>query len=227
VADPVQCVGGFPNEVPEDGEECDDGNPVAGDGCTNDCTICGNSVVTPPEKCDDGNLVSGDGCDANCRVTGCGNGVVAGSETCDDGNTDNHDACPSDCVIDACAPSSGSDLTVTVSFAGSENVAGITVFLDYPEGEVSIPGSGASVPSGIITDLPGFAFGQSNDLDHALIQAVVDSSAFPSGQLFKVHFETCDGAPAPTAGEFSCQVLAAGDASLQPISGVTCSVSIP
>ena len=215
------------NEVVEGSEQCDDGNPNPTDGCTNACTICGDNVVTAPETCDDGNLVDDDGCDSNCQVTGCGNGLITGSETCDDGNTDDMDSCPSDCIVDACTPNPLSDLTATVTFAGSEAVAGITVFVDYPEGKVSIPGSGGGVPGGIITDLPGFAFGQTNDLDHALIQAVVDSAAFPSGTLFNIHFETCNGAPAPTSGEFSCTVTAAGDENLDPIDGVTCSVSVP
>jgi cysteine-rich repeat protein len=227
VAAPASCVGGAPNGTPEGDEECDDGNADPTDGCTNACTICGDGIVSPPEDCDDLNLVNGDGCDANCRTTGCGNGIVLTPETCDDGNTHDNDSCPSDCIVDACDPDTGSDVTGSVNFTGSELVAGITVLLDYPEGKVSIPGSGAGVPSGIITDLPGFAFGQSNDLDHALIQAVVDGTAFPSGLLFKVHFEDCLGPAAPDVSEFTCTVLAAGDEFLAPVPGVTCSVSIP
>lgn len=215
------------DQVVEGPEECDDGNLDPTDGCTKECTTCGNGTTTAPETCDDSNLTSGDGCDANCRTTGCGNELIVGDETCDDGNTDDADSCPADCIVDACAPASGTNFTVDVNFTGSENVAGITVFVDYPEGKVSIPGSGAGVPTGIITDLPGFAFGQTNDLDHALIQAVVDASAFPSGLLHRIHFETCADAPAPTAGEFTCAVQSAGDADLQPIPGVTCSVSLP
>ena len=208
------------------GEECDDGNVDPTDGCTNDCTICGNGTVTAPEECDDSNLTSGDGCDANCRTSGCGNGLIVPPETCDDGNTDDMDSCPSDCVVDPCDPTPLSDLTYDVTFAGSEAVAGMTVFIDYPEGKVSIPGSGGNVPAGIITDLPGFAFGQTNDLDHALIQAVVDSSAFPSGLLFRIHFETCADAPVPDPGDFICTVTAAGDENLNEIQGVTCAVSL-
>lgn len=221
---PVDLCG---NGTLDGGEECDDGNPDPTDGCTRDCTICGNGTVTAPETCDDTNLVSDDGCDANCQTTGCGNGLIVGAETCDDGNLDDRDSCPADCIVDACFPQTGTDLTVTVNFAGSNDVAGITVFLDYPEGRVSIPGSGASVPAGIITDLPGFAFGQTNDLDHALIQAVVDAAAFPAGQLFRIHFQTCADTVPPSAGEFTCTVVAAGGDDLTPIPGVTCSVAIP
>jgi len=240
------------NAVVDPGEQCDDGNADDSDLCTRSCTICGDTIVTAPEECDGGakcvlgannGLACTDdafcgvgafcrtqnvaGCDGNCTLPACGNGNVSGAETCDDGNTDDQDACPADCIVDTCAPNAGSDFTVSVNFAGSENVAGMTVFLDYPEGAVSIPGSGAGIPAGIITDLPGFAFGSSNDLDHALIQAVVDTAAYPSGLLFKVHFETCGAVPAPVAGDFSCVVRSAGAADLQPIAGVTCSVAIP
>ena len=253
----TRCAGVGSNGTLEPGEQCDDGDGDDSDLCTGACTFCGDTIVTAPEQCDpgafctlgtrnglacdsdDGNPTTGcpgggfcrtrnvPGCDGNCTLPACGNGNISGAETCDDGNTNNQDACPSDCIIDTCAPNAGSDFTVSVNFAGSENVAGMTVFLDYPEGAVSIPGSGSGIPAGIITDLPGFAFGSSNDLDHALIQAVVDTAAYPSGLLFKVHFETCGLVPAPVAGDFACTVLSAGDDALVPVPGVTCSVSIP
>jgi hypothetical protein len=92
---------------------------------------------------------------------------------------------------------------------------------------VIIPGSGADATvQDSITDQPGFAFGQANDLDHALIEVIADTAAFPSGLLFKVHFQSCNGA-APAANAFTCIVTSAGGADLQPISGVTCSVSVP
>jgi len=68
----------------DQGEKCDDGNKVGGDGCTPLCQIekgwvcptvgqpcmrndiCGDGILTAPEACDDGNKVSGDGCSADC-----------------------------------------------------------------------------------------------------------------------------------------------------------------
>jgi cysteine-rich repeat protein len=96
------------NGTLDPGEECDDGNRVDTDGCTNHCTICGNGIVTPPEQCDDGNLVDGDGCDSNCTPTGCGNGIVTAGEQCDDGNTDDSDTCLGTCVLNpACGNLTG------------------------------------------------------------------------------------------------------------------------
>jgi fibro-slime domain-containing protein len=68
------------------GETCDDGNTLSGDGCNAICQIeanyvcpvpgkacqnlavCGNGLLTSNETCDDGNTVSGDGCSANCQT---------------------------------------------------------------------------------------------------------------------------------------------------------------
>ena len=57
---------------PDSGEQCDDGNPNSGDGCSSKCACentCGNSIPEPPcEECDDGNTNPGDGCDENCQA---------------------------------------------------------------------------------------------------------------------------------------------------------------
>ena len=60
---------------------------------------CGDGLVEGVEECDDGNPVDGDGCDTNCTNTACGNGIVTVGEECDDGNTIDFDGCTSDCMI--------------------------------------------------------------------------------------------------------------------------------
>ena len=56
----------------DQGEECDDGNNIDGDGCNSDCVIefCGDGILQPNlrEECDDGNNIDGDGCNANCQI---------------------------------------------------------------------------------------------------------------------------------------------------------------
>lgn len=62
--------------------------------------LCGNGVIDPEEGCDDGNQIAGDGCSPDCRSAElCGNAIVdhAVGEVCDDGNTDPDDQCCSDC----------------------------------------------------------------------------------------------------------------------------------
>ena len=63
------------------GEQCDDGNVAAGDGCSPVCTleVCGNGILDPGEGCDDGNTTSGDGCSATCQVE-IASPVVTGAE---------------------------------------------------------------------------------------------------------------------------------------------------
>jgi cysteine-rich repeat protein len=101
------CEDGGPNGVCQQGEECDDGNTVNGDGCDSNCmkTGCGNGVSTSGEECDDGAsnddvsldaTPAGDPCDTDCRLKACANGRTEGGETCDDGNTFNNDGCDSD-----------------------------------------------------------------------------------------------------------------------------------
>lgn len=87
-AAPSACFGGLclptmcGNGRLEQGEVCDDGNTVTGDGmCSSDCLsneACGNGEIdplvlvggerTPNEECDDGNLVSADGCSSTCMI---------------------------------------------------------------------------------------------------------------------------------------------------------------
>ncbi len=53
------------------GEQCDDMNTTAGDGCDASCQIepiCGDSMLQPTEQCDDGNTTAGDGCSATCQL---------------------------------------------------------------------------------------------------------------------------------------------------------------
>jgi len=93
------------NAVPEQGEECDDGNRINGDGCSDACeieSICGNDVLEEGEQCDDGNLENGDGCSDTCQIQNiCGNSVLEEGEACDDGNLINGDGCSDTCQIES------------------------------------------------------------------------------------------------------------------------------
>jgi fibro-slime domain-containing protein len=89
------------------GEQCDDGNKVGGDGCTENCKLeanyqcptpgqpcvsnvkCSDGIVAGTETCDDGNVTPGDGCDATCQLEPgwmCPNpGLPCVAKTCGDG----------------------------------------------------------------------------------------------------------------------------------------------
>jgi hypothetical protein len=174
------------------------------------------------------------------QCASCGNNTVEGSETCDDGNTvDESDAgvptsppdtCPKNCMIGSCGPGTTTPQTVSVNFtvpAGTQ-VAGVTVFVDYPDTKCLIPGSGSS--SGVtssITNLPSGALSQPNDLDYGLLEAVLRGTAISPGLLFRLTLQRCPGAPALVAGDFKCVVKGATNPQGQSVSGVTCSVSVP
>jgi len=107
------------NGIVDTGEQCDDGNLVAGDGCSATCTVevaggdlCGDGFPDVGEDCDDGNFNNHDGCSSTCKNEGlvCGDDVLdAIDEQCDDGNTDNDDGCDSSCDWEG--------VTITVSGA--------------------------------------------------------------------------------------------------------------
>jgi cysteine-rich repeat protein len=88
----------------DEGEQCDDGNNLNGDGCSAVCTVepfCGDGNLDEGEQCDDGNNVDGDGCSAVCTVEPfCGNGNLDEGEQCDDGNNLNGDGCSAVCTIE-------------------------------------------------------------------------------------------------------------------------------
>jgi cysteine-rich repeat protein len=92
------------------GEECDDGNNAAGDGCGPTCFFedCGNGIIDPGEECDDGNYVDGDGCSSHCLLEVCGNGILDYGEDCDDGNNVDGDGCASDCRLEEPVPAASS-----------------------------------------------------------------------------------------------------------------------
>ena len=112
----------------EGAEGCDDGNLIAGDGCSatcavepgwtclgtpSKCKLCGDHLLEVDETCDDGNTVNGDGCSSTCQIEPggvcdstattcsiCGNGKTNLPESCDDGNRNTGDGCSASCQIE-------------------------------------------------------------------------------------------------------------------------------
>jgi cysteine-rich repeat protein len=105
-SDHTWCNGSCGNGIVESGEQCDDGNANAGDGCAPDCTL-----EPSAEICDDRADNDSDGltdcADPDCADDAfclCGNGVVEGNEECDDGNNTDGDGCASDCTVESVGP---------------------------------------------------------------------------------------------------------------------------
>jgi cysteine-rich repeat protein len=116
------CAPGCGDGVLDAGEQCDDGNTAAGDGCSPTCQLevsptCGDGVVDLQngEQCDDGNNTSGDGCSAACTIepaATCGDGVldIANDEECDDGNTTAGDGCSPACQLEPVGAACGNGI---------------------------------------------------------------------------------------------------------------------
>jgi cysteine-rich repeat protein len=84
--------------IKQECEQCDDGNQINTDSCSNLCKInnpepptpvCGNHITEAGEQCDDGNLINGDGCSSTCQLEQnppqppvCGDTQCNGLETC-------------------------------------------------------------------------------------------------------------------------------------------------
>jgi cysteine-rich repeat protein len=99
---------------------------------------CGDGTVDPGEQCDDGNTVAGDGCDALCQTEGgagvCGDGTVDPGEQCDDGNTTPGDGCNALCQdegdgfvcapapLEGCIPAAKASLSISEKKAGNEKL---------------------------------------------------------------------------------------------------------
>ncbi|HEX3596475.1 MAG TPA: DUF4215 domain-containing protein, partial [Polyangiaceae bacterium] len=118
----------------EPGYTCPKAADGTGGACKQTQKICGDAIITSGEECDDGNKAASDGCDATCHVEPgwscpkpgvactktayCGNDVVDLSigEDCDDGNTTSGDGCTGACQIEqgyAC-PTPGAPCVSTV-----------------------------------------------------------------------------------------------------------------
>jgi hypothetical protein len=132
-------------------------------------------------------------------------------------------------TIAACTPAT-THRPFSVSFAVPDSsviVQGLTLLIDYPEGQVTIPGSGnaTSVRQSIINVQSG-ALSQPFDLDYALREQIAaTANPLTPGHLFTINFLDCQGATPPTAADFTCTVEVATDPLGLPDQGVTCAVS--
>ena len=104
-------------------------------------------------------------------------------------------------------------------------MTGVKVLVGYRSGTLSIPGSaGASSVTARVKNKPAGAIVAVNDLDYALRVVLASSTDFPSGRLFTIDFDSCQGSAAPTAANVACTVEDCSS-TFGKVSGCTCSVS--
>lgn len=117
-------------------ETCDDGNTVAGDGCSDVCAQetgwvcaiqgadcaparCGDGLRVGDEECDDANSASGDGCDATCKLQDGFQCLTAGqactATVCGNGVREGTEQCDdsNNRAYDGCDPSCRKEPTCT------------------------------------------------------------------------------------------------------------------
>lgn len=126
-----------------------------------------------------------------------------------------------------CEPAGRIIVVVALVPPAGIGLAGVKVRLDYPEGEVAVPGRGDDVDVKARLDgVPGGVLAQPNDEDDAVIVALVATSPLPEGPIFTIAFDACRGAATAGAGRFACAVEQASDEQGRLVSGAACRVTI-
>ncbi len=129
----------------DDDEECDDGNVVANDACTDLCAnaICGDGVIRiGGEVCDDGDDNSDevpDACRTTCVAPSCGDGVADDGEDCDDANDDEWDGCTSACRVREGLTAATAGRTCKAILDVNEDAVNGTYWIDFDEGAGDVP----------------------------------------------------------------------------------------
>jgi cysteine-rich repeat protein len=100
-------------------EDCDDGDQIDTNGCTNACKVaaCGDGILGLTEECDDHNVMNGDGCSSSCKKEFCGDGTTNNNNT----TANTHEDCDTtttsaDCNFNCTTPRCG-DGIVNPSFS--------------------------------------------------------------------------------------------------------------
>ena len=150
----------------------------------------------------------------------CGNGILEAGESCT--------SCPADCTVLACTATTPLQ-TFRINFQAplGSSPSVVTTRVGYRSDRVSLPGTG-SAPAARVKMRPAGTSQLVNDLDYAvtvLIQGQAGGTV-PSGKLFTIDFDTCQGAAAVTPADFGCSIESCASSS-GPIDGCTCTVTLP
>lgn len=63
--------------------------------------VCGNGMQESGEECDDGDRINTNDCTNACDLAACGDGILhEGVEECEDGNADSRDGCDAVCTVE-------------------------------------------------------------------------------------------------------------------------------
>jgi len=190
-----------------------------------DCLAC---VAEYKSTCNDFIAAPSNGAVPSSCNQLCGNGKIETGETCDDGNVVDGDSCPANCSIAACSVTGSATAGVTFSVPAGASVAGLTVYVEYPESSVQVPGQGNQLQvQNAINNTPANTVFTPNDLNYALRVVLTenDNAAITAGALFDLSLNRCNSQPLPAASDFKCRVESASSTSATNVSGVTCAVA--
>jgi hypothetical protein len=160
----------------------------------------------------------------------CGDGVTQTQEgeTCDDGNRVDDITCPANCIVNPCTPTSAR-VTYNFNFQTDDRnllLIGLTLYVRYPDGVISIPGVLNSPP--VLARVMSELFSvDPNDQDFAIQVPMTDpfSLGYDRGTAMTITFDVCEGATAPPASALRCEVLSAGNIDFMEVGDrVTCRV---
>jgi hypothetical protein len=146
----------------------------------------------------------------------CGNKLIDAGETCAQ--------CSADCAVQPCKPTK-SHVVFAVDFTppATPDITTAVLRVGYRSDRLSLPGTGAekSVQSRLTS--PSHSLMAFNDMDYALRIVASHAKAIPEGRLVTVEFDRCEGAPAPTASDLSCEIETCA-ASTGPSAGCRCQI---
>jgi len=96
------------NGTLDEGEQCDEGNVIQGDGCSALCVgeFCGDGILQPAlgEQCDPGAFVAGSGCSASCQVDTDGDTIADALDNCPEAANPTQIDSDGDYIGDLCDP---------------------------------------------------------------------------------------------------------------------------
>jgi hypothetical protein len=130
-------------------------------------------------------------------------------------------------LVQSCTVDTGTHqgISLQLTTPAAVTVGGLTLFLDFPEGNVRMP---VTTPGTNVLDTP-------KDLVYGLNDALIDSSfgngipANGAGPMLQVMFDGCQGQPLPSATDYKCTITDASDENGTSIdlSTLGCAVTVP
>ena len=108
-----------------------------------------------------------------------------------------------------------------------EDADSTTLLVEYPDGTVSLPGSGDddSVDERVSMRQTSTTV-TVNDLDHKLRVVYSRAAGIQTGKIFAITFDECEGAGPAPIGAFGCRVTGCSNVN-GDIAGCTCAVVEP